>query len=715
MTDASANRALELFRAWGKVYVLSKGSLVLQPHRLVAALGAVFSQSTGNSLEASALPFGILYHTEDSLDNVWKPFKAELYDEFIDLLYENDLAYLIRGRNGQPFDGLGVSIIPELLTCGASDKHELAMRSSVFPEGSDQLPTMRLKYSFIPGSYFAKLQCRCGFMTMIGSSWKYGFAVELVTEIENAATGGMDLKSSFALVCLQQRHQTITIHSCGASSSACSAVLHAMISLRDSSFPFMELDEVDVIDHNNDRSGVEQKLNFSADEFDNHADGDFATAYELSSLRGKSDLGLDRGDSFGGMSDRHDSMFVTANTTGTDDSTRLGLFAKQGHPDSEVSLASSPGSVRTDDTRLDTSIDDDLDIMGSNSMTIEGDDVYVSDSLKELFDYIYILRCSDGTVSNIVSIDILLAKCVREIMSYCVRQPLSKPGSTKALWIAFRTDQKGGFNGVSSHVTLFPLSPGPRVGHKWCLLNESGVTIPLSLVKESTTGILKGMSNTLYQALIHILDKNSLATLQCGGWIGLVDLTSVLPQVHRVEVGLFESAIRPPCRSSIYVSVECAQKIRNFPHTAAYRLLDTIESPFVGDSIADFSATSDILDSEAMYKLLHDFINKQQQNSPEESMNLKSIDVELSSFDVAQQQSLTASSTLMTRLTAGFDKLRVVQARDMQHRQFPTTFVIIDKSLVKPSFLSLTSTKSYARQSAVRRYSIVALSDVPVS
>lgn len=704
LNKASSERALELLKYWGNLFALSEEVLILQPPRLAEVFARLFTPAARTCVDRDPLMAGILYHSENVLESIWTGFDAKLYEHFLNLLYTNDMAYLVRGKDGKPFYGHGVSIIPELLTNGATESYEHFIRSSIFPEDTPFLSTLSIKFNTVSSSYFSKLHCRCGFAVLLGSSWKYGFAIE----VKGCRSKASDLerflsehKSSYALVCMRPRHQTVDIYSFGDGFSACSLVLHAMIALRESSFPFMELKEAAVVDCNKIRVGLNQYFDSNNEKDYNFAAADKIIAFELNMLRGHK---IER-------SDEHDSVWdrtLSTNTSLVDDIKNLG-FGKRGRNDSEASVMSSIMAPRQDNGRReDKEVDENA---GSNALTLCGDELFVSNDMKNLFDFIDLISNSPDEISvNLINLDIRLSFCVKELMSYtCTRGNHLKYAETCAMWVAYRTDDSGEIGNNNDYVTLCPISPSHRAGHFWDLMRHLRVTIPKAQLQEADGGALKGLSDYIRKALRHLLDDESRFILRDDIWIGFGDFSIILTQLARHEEKMFENLSRPPYRKPIFMSISSAEKLRFLPHVASERLLDVVMNSH-GFYELNLPYNGSLIEKDPLYKLLYDFVNNEEvgefKKAPLEGRErpiLKSTSDEFSSFDAAQDLSLTASKSLMARLI-GYGKIRIGYNYGMQHREFPTTIGFVDSSLLKQSLLSLSSTKSYARLAALRRY-----------
>lgn len=709
MTETSATHALELFGAWGQIYILSNGFILLQPRKLVDVMACLFSQGVASNIDSDPVTSGILYHSELTLGTVWKNFDPELYPQFLNLLYDHDLAYTIRGRNGALVAGHGVTIIPELMLSSRSSTHEQDMLSNLFPEDISSSPMIRFKFSFIPSSYFAKLQCRCGFMTLVGSSWRHGFAVELAgrekTRLASYESHYDGPESTFALVCIQPRHQTISLYPRGVGTSAASAVLHAMVSLRESSFPFMELEEIDFIDENKEKSGLDAHDTLPSAK-------ELITEFEVNLFRGsknddRSDTG-DHGDELPvEIPGRYDPLFMSTNTSLNEEMTKLGFLGRQSRVNSAASVSTTTSMLRLEECHKDKGwTEDALEIIGSNAVSIGGEDLLVSDDLNTLFDLVEILDSFCGKcLDNIVTLDVMLAKCTREVMSYSVMRNKFVSLNPRVIWVGFRTNSQGELGDDHTHVTLCPVTPGSRLGSWWELVTNLKITLPKAQFKEASEGVLKGLSDFLQKLLLHLLRQNDGHILDPGCWVGLADFSAILKQLLDIEVAAFEKISRPPYEKSVYLLRANADLLRTFPHTASDRLLYNM-SAAGADVITDKPPDSIFLKNDPMFKLLYDFVHEEELIHDETRPILKSALDDITSFELAQDLSLTASPSLMRRMS-GFDQLRVGQMRDMQHREYPTTFILIDSALIKQSFLSLNSAKTYARQAAVRRFCVL--------
>jgi GTPase SAR1 family protein len=735
----SAPRALDLLLAWGAVYMLPPdgGTLVLQPARLADVVSCLTSPSAPCPVAAAAArrgekpletdaASGVLHHTQAALEGVWGRYDPALYPHFLELARQQDLLFPLHDCDGRPLRGLGVSIVPEMLSggSGGADAFEQAMRGSLFPEDAPELSAVRIRCNLIPAAFFSKLQCRCGFATLIGSSWKYGFAIELRGRRKNGAGEGRGaaFAPSFALVTLQRRHQTLTLYAYGGG-AARSAALQAMAALRDACFPFLRFEEVSVIGNSNN-SSISNSGSGSLDAG--------LSAYELGLLR------------VGPAPPPAPAVEASAAPLEADYDALFARGRGESYAASTVSMLSTAASLVALDTQTQSDAGDDhgmLDIVADNAMTLGGEEIFVSNDMLELFRVAELLGEGEGALENAVNLDIQLSNCVRETMGYCVsrRGASNAAAANRVLWVAYRSGGAGG------GVTVCPLSPGPRVGLAWELCRDCALPLPASAgagagagagdPEQSQSGVLRELSACLRRVLLHLLDADAARILARDAWVGLLDLSAVREKVAAAEQTAFERVSRPPLRTPVYLSAGGAEKMRRLPHYASLRLLELAMDG--GDTMAEGAGAGagaqfygEVMDNEAMFKLLYEFVHRDMFKitaDPEAEAEFEvepeaeaapvaagagggprplltgSSAGELTSFDVAEQQSLTASGALLRRMEAGYERVRVAYARDMQHRAFPTTCVLIDSALIKPSMLSLSSTKSYARQAAVRR------------
>ena len=710
LNTVNGTRALELFKFWGDIYILSRGTIVLTPQKLGDVVSRVTSHSNVMKSASLAPRLGVLYHEPDTMISVWPDFESTLYPQFLDLLHDNYMAYLLKDKNGDLLNGYGVSIVPDMLTSGGSEKYELVMKESLFPEDVQELLTLRIRCNTIPAAFFSQLHCQCGFATIIGSTWKYGFAITSCKDRKNHAFTGsvesdVELRCSYALVALQRKHQAITLYCFGSNSSACSVVLQALISVRDRSFPFVEFVDVSVMESSADKGTGNSSV--FADRVSS-SPGAVIDAAEINMLLEKKGVitldenNRNRGEYSESLPDI--SILRLDPSDSILDEQVLAMFSRS-RTDSEDSMNTSVSGLLVQED----SGSNEEDLICSNTVNLNGDDILVSDELKYILDISEAQRNNNTSIrilSNSVYIDIQLAKCVREIMSYSISERRhGSRFSANALWVAFRTDERGQVTGALTHITLCPLTPSHMVGWGWKLLRESEMTVASTEIKILQSRVLEGLSTAVRQILGLILSPDEHFVLNEDSWIGIVDLNLISKRILDSEASGFERVLCPPTMNSVFMSAQGAQKLKRLPGCGSDRLLELATSTKNEGSVPMFF--SETMDNEALYKVLYDFVNSEEL----QPMTLKSGNTllerskdEIISFDTAEEALISASESLMRRISNGFEKLKVINSAHIQRRLFPTTFVLVDSNLAKPSLVSLMSTKSYARQSAVRRY-----------
>jgi hypothetical protein len=111
MSVIDSQRAIELFHHWGIIYLLSGGSIILDPRRLTEVFSCLITQSVKKRNKIGDAASGILHHDLASLQAIWTEYDNALYPQFLQLLHDNDLAYPLNDRNGNPLGHHGTRFI----------------------------------------------------------------------------------------------------------------------------------------------------------------------------------------------------------------------------------------------------------------------------------------------------------------------------------------------------------------------------------------------------------------------------------------------------------------------------------------------------------------------------------------------------------------------------------------------------------------------------
>ena len=180
--------ARDIFKAWGIIYILSNGDIVLKPQKLADVLACVFTKTLNSNKKAqSYLWGGYIKHNEKVLNAIWgkKGFQKDLWLPFIDLLHETGLSYPIFDEEGR---SLHASRIPSLLpktplnlNLYKSMKDEEMIQSIFGAEMKFTTTHSGIALTFhpnLPITFVGQLQSRLCSITLKGGAWRYGCSLQ---------------------------------------------------------------------------------------------------------------------------------------------------------------------------------------------------------------------------------------------------------------------------------------------------------------------------------------------------------------------------------------------------------------------------------------------------------------------------------------------------------------------------------------------------------
>eukprot|EP01038_Epipyxis_sp_PR26KG_P004126 gene4126-5880_t len=227
--------ALDLFIAWGYVYRLSNGDIVLHPQQLANVMSAVFTKVETTKKRIGDVHEGVLRHSDNVLDaiwsnkfpnlekSMWRCTEKDPISPFLALIYQSGLAFQLFNDEGKPMkvplnyeagimpdktamERVGISLVPALLPHHPagyeSYQHKLENenKKKSTPPGSslsygeilckifipaDLSMHATLMLSFVnvfPTAFFGQLQVRLRRMAVLGGNWKRGCCLALKEE-----------------------------------------------------------------------------------------------------------------------------------------------------------------------------------------------------------------------------------------------------------------------------------------------------------------------------------------------------------------------------------------------------------------------------------------------------------------------------------------------------------------------------------------------------
>lgn len=248
LKDESTKLALNLFKSWGQIHILSNGDIVVKPQQLAEVMACLFTPKPATLARIGDCKQGLVRHSDDIMEAVWGDFKpihwqliplnssatSELSSPFLDLLHESKLAYRLFDPSGTP---LNASLVPALLPempAGeqfqhASDVNDSQLCSALLGQSIDSASVFTMSFaSSLPISFMSRLQVKLWPFVELGSSWKKGFVITVVLR-EN--------KQSKAVVFERESDKNLVIICRDADVSARLLTLRRFLELQKSDFP----------------------------------------------------------------------------------------------------------------------------------------------------------------------------------------------------------------------------------------------------------------------------------------------------------------------------------------------------------------------------------------------------------------------------------------------------------------------------------------------
>lgn len=272
LDDEGVELAVSLFCAWGMVYKLSNGALVLKPQQLADVFACIFSKvDTTLDKLSNCIVDGVLSHARQTLSKVW----GEHYDEmgftyldplyptylwddstkfpaFINLLHDSGLAYPLYDEKGETTRS---SLIPSLLpeypmqlrdsfsTFASEGNREIRLKNVIhllshcLPVTVVQFATIVLCFASVPKTFFARLLVKLRYMAVKNGSWKTGCFL---------TTKDVKRGLSFAVLYFDEISNSMIIISAGRSTTARSIVMHEIVKLKEALYRTLRFDRVEV-------------------------------------------------------------------------------------------------------------------------------------------------------------------------------------------------------------------------------------------------------------------------------------------------------------------------------------------------------------------------------------------------------------------------------------------------------------------------------------
>ena len=235
---------------------------MLKPQQLADVLACVISRKPDTLNRIGDARDGLLRHDEDSLRKIWGSYDRRLWtsdsrerkdendgnDEeeiteppFVSLLHRSGLAYPLFDPSGQ---ALNVSLVMAMLP-EKPDGHDLlapisdiSLRHLLICPDAIIGATVAVSFKQLPSNFLCRLQAKLKNHILIGSAWKYGFAI-IINNYKNS-----DSNSNNSYCIIYEKNDTIIFLSFGCDSSARTIGFLQLISLMKESYQTLEMNDV---------------------------------------------------------------------------------------------------------------------------------------------------------------------------------------------------------------------------------------------------------------------------------------------------------------------------------------------------------------------------------------------------------------------------------------------------------------------------------------